>query len=118
MSPQVFTPPVTLLQRLDVPDPSKLLPARVHPAVAGAADVGTIIELPGPLMPEGAEFWPKNGVWLVIAKQVALPTDLKQGQCVTILGVQFVPKVEEGASLKPPPLPEGSMIIPFNPRQS
>lgn len=107
-----ITPPVVFLQRVDIPHPEKLLPARMQHPTFGGAMIGDTIELPGPLMPEGAELWPKDGVWGVVGKKWGAPITLKEAGCIVVLAIQFI------KSTAPSPLSETAEEIPFPSRQS
>ena len=91
MRASTITPPVVVLHRADL-QPEAGMPApiaQVHPSV-GSASPGDILHLVGPLMPEGAEDWPKRP-YMVMARNWFLPIDLKSAGCEVHVYIEPVP---------------------------
>jgi len=95
MRANTVTPPVVVLHRADI-EPEQGMPApvaQVHPSV-GSSMPGDIIHLVGPLMPEGAEDWPKRP-YMVMGRNWFLPIDLKSAGLELHVFVEPVPTPAE-----------------------
>jgi hypothetical protein len=93
MRPLNYMPPIVTLCRIDEPiiNDANEKCVLVHPALGNSVP-GDLIHLGGPLMPEGAEHWPKKCKWQVTGRKFGLPIDMHHAGCVLVLYVRPHPE--------------------------